>query len=207
MIFFFNTWTYSESMQREEMEGDDAQNCEGAAGNQTSQDPTDVHTAAHKLMEQVRLFTEQYEVIFGVVLWFAHVRLTQMCACRTTQEKVRVLTAENAALRLQIAQQEQTLQSDAREQVSCVCLLYTQMQLFCFIHVLHHVSWNLYLRIYSCCRNDHGTVHVTACATQQRPKQPAAFMLYHVRLCNALSLHVRHPCALLLDAPTDVYNA
>jgi len=109
-----------------------------------------------------------------------------------------VLTAENAALRLQIAQQAQTLQSDAREQVSVVSLLHTQMQLSCLICVLHHVSWNLYLRICSCCRNDHGTVHITACATQQRPKQPAACMLYHVRLCNVLSLHVRHTCALLL---------
>ena len=118
-----------------------------------------------------------------------------------------MLTAENAALRLQIAQHAQTLQSDAREQVSVVSLLHTQMQLFCLICVLRYVSWNLYLRICSCCRNDHGTVHVTACATQQRPKQPAAFMLYHVRFCNAFSLHVRHPCAMLLDAPTDVYNA
>ena len=63
-FFFWNTWTYSESMQRKEMEGDDAQDCAGAADKQAAQDPTDVHTAAHKLLEQVRLFAEQHEVIF-----------------------------------------------------------------------------------------------------------------------------------------------
>ena len=41
------------------------------------------------------------------------------------QEKVRRLTEENAALRVQLAEQEQRLQRDAREEVSGVWLFIT----------------------------------------------------------------------------------
>jgi hypothetical protein len=192
-------------MQSEETQGGKAQDC-GAAAGEAAKDQTRVHEAAQHVLQQVRVFAEQYEVFIRVFVMVCARRLIQTCACGNEQEKVRVLTAENAALRLQIAQQAERSQSDAQKQVCGVCLLHTQMRFCHHRQILEQVCRHFCLHIHSRCRIVHGTVHLVACATQERPKKPAACVLYHVRLCYLLAGHVLHLCALRLRVETDVYN-
>ena len=78
-------------MQRKEMEGDDAQDWAGAADKQAAQDPTDVHTAAHKLLEQVRLFAEQHEVFSrSCAMGCASATNANVCMSHDTGESARV---------------------------------------------------------------------------------------------------------------------
>lgn len=107
-------------MQSAEREGGSAPGGGGAAGNHAAHEQTDLAAAKETLCEQVRLFARQYEVIVSFCLtWFALVRLMRMCACHG-QAQVAKLTAENAALRQQLAQQAATLQLDATKQVGGV---------------------------------------------------------------------------------------
>ena len=107
-------------MEREEREGGSAPGGGGDAGNHAAHEQTDLAAAKETLCEQVRLFAHQYEVIVSFYLtWFALVRLMRMCA-RRGQAQVAKLTAENAALRQQLAQQAATLQRDAEKRVGGV---------------------------------------------------------------------------------------
>lgn len=107
-------------MQREEREGGSAPGGRGAAARHGAHEPTDISAAKETLCEQVRLFAHQYEVIVSFCLTgFALVRLMRMCAWHV-QAQVAKLTAENAALRQQLAQQAATLQRDAEKQVGGV---------------------------------------------------------------------------------------
>jgi hypothetical protein len=102
------------------MEGGSAPGGGGAAARQGAHEQTDIAAAKETLFEQVRLFARQCEVIVSIFLtWFALVRLMRMCA-RREQAQVAKLTKENAALRLQLAQQAATLQRDADKRVGVV---------------------------------------------------------------------------------------
>ncbi len=52
-------------MQSEETQGGKAQDCRAAAG-EAAKDQTRVHEAAQHVLQQVRLFAEQYEVFIRV---------------------------------------------------------------------------------------------------------------------------------------------
>ena len=91
------------------------------------------------------------------------------------------LTAENAALRLQLAQ----MQKNAMIEVRRFCLLHVRIHQCARQQLFVQMLWNLYLCICLRARNLRGRNHlvVLLCATQNRQKKPAALAL------NVVCLH------------------
>ena len=73
---------------------------------------------------------------------------------RDEQEQVRMLTEENAALRLQLALQAERLRADALLEVSVVCLLHVGIRQAALHQRLVQISWNIYLYVWLRGRND-----------------------------------------------------
>ena len=115
---------------------------------------------------------------------------------RDEQEQVRMLTEENAALRLQLAQQAERLRVDALLEVCVVCLLHVGICQAALHQRLVQISWNIYLYVWLRGRNDFV---VCFHATYERVKKPAALVLNNVRLGWLLLFHGECWCALYMQ--------
>ena len=136
---------------------------------------------------------------------------------RAEQEQVRMLTEENAALRLQLtqqaerlradallnaalrlqlAQQAESLRANAMIEVCVVCLLHVGICQAALHQSLVQISWNIDLYVWLRGRNDFV---VCFHATQERVKEPAALVLNNVRLGWLLLFHGECRCALYMQ--------
>ena len=115
---------------------------------------------------------------------------------RAEQEQVRMLTEENAALRLQLAQQAERLRADALLEVCVVCLLHVGICQAALHQRLVQISWNIDLYVWLRGRNDFV---VFFHATQERVKEPAALVLNDIRLRWLLVFHDECLCALYMQ--------
>lgn len=113
-------------MQSRERQGGSAQGCGSAAGGQVAElQPWDLEAATDKFVEQVRQSARQHAVVVGAFgvrerRRGATVRLMRRVHVRNEQEQVRMLTEENAALRVQLALQAERLRADALVEVCCL---------------------------------------------------------------------------------------
>ena len=115
---------------------------------------------------------------------------------RAEQEQVRMLTEENAALRLQLAQQAERLRADALLEVCVVCLLHVGICQAALHQRLVQISWNIDLYVWLRGRNDFV---VCFHATYDRVKEPAALVLNDIRLSWLLLFHGEYLCALYMQ--------
>ena len=115
---------------------------------------------------------------------------------RAEQEQVRMLTEENAALRLQLTQQAERLRADALVEVCVVCLLHVGIRPAARHQRLMQISWHIYLYVWLRGRNDFV---VCFHATQERVKEPAALVLNDIRLRWLLVFHGECWCALYMQ--------
>ena len=189
-------------MQSRERQGGSAQGCGSAAGGQVAElQPWDLEAATDKFVEQVRQSARQHAVVVGAFgvrerRRGATVRLMRRVHVRNEQEQVRMLTEENAALRMQLALQAERLRADAMLEVCVVCLLHVGICQAALHQRLVQISWNIYLYIWLRCRND---LVVCFCVTYERVKKPAAIVLNDIRLSWLLVFHSECLCALYMQ--------